>query len=212
MAQMADREEGFILPTGRPFESAVPLLEVIAASTGISSAGKKAMEQYEYMAETLGPEFSILRQIPIEDIRKTAGPLIAEGIGRLRKGNVSRTPGFDGEYGKISLLTKEDISSLEGQMSLFTTAELKALSKPQRSAERRTAKEGDTAEASALEATITPLPEVSPSSAHSLTGQQQNPLPQDHPLSVQQQESRLSASTLNGRQREAAEPSCILFL
>ena len=105
---MADREEGFILPTGRPFESAVPLLEVIAASTGISPAGKKAMEQYEYMTETLGPEFSILRQIPIEDIRKTAGPLIAEGIDRLRKGNVSRTPGFDGEYGKISLLTKEE--------------------------------------------------------------------------------------------------------
>ena len=56
-----------------------------------------------------------------------------------------------------------------------------------------------------MEATITPLPEVSPSSAHSLTGQQQNPLPQAHPLSVQQQESQLSASTLNERQREAAE-------
>ncbi len=127
--QLADREEGYLLPTGRPFESLVPLLEVIGASTGISSAGKKATEQYEHLIKALGSEFSILREIPVEDIRKTAGPLIAEGIQRLRSGQVERTPGFDGEYGKIGLLTPEDISGLEGQISLFTTAELQALSK-----------------------------------------------------------------------------------
>ena len=87
---------------------------------GISPAGKKAAEQYEHMTGTLGPEFTILREIPVEDIKKAAGPLIAEGIDRLRRGEVERTPGFDGEYGKISLLTPEDISSLEGQMSFFT--------------------------------------------------------------------------------------------
>lgn len=122
--QLANRKEGFILPKGRPFESMVPLLEVIGASMGISSTGKKAMNQYEHMVETLGPEFTILRKIPIKDIQNTAGTLIAEGIDRLRKGQVERTPGFDGEYGKISLLTPQDISRLEGQISLFTTSEL----------------------------------------------------------------------------------------
>lgn len=138
--QLADREEGYILPTGRPFESLVPLLEVIGASTGISPAGKKAMEQYEHLTKALGSEFSILREIPVEDIRKTAGPLIAEGIQRLRSGQVERTPGFDGEYGKIGLLTPEDISGLEGQISLFTTAELQALSKSPK--EKITGREG----------------------------------------------------------------------
>lgn len=127
--QLADRQEGFVLPGSRPFESLVPLLEVIGASTGISSAGKKAMEQYEHLTTVLGTEFDILRRIPIEDIKNAAGPLIAEGIDRLRKGQVERAPGFDGEYGKIGILTPEDISSLEGQMSLFTAAELQNLKK-----------------------------------------------------------------------------------
>lgn len=115
--QLADRDRGeaFILPSGRPFESLVPLLEVIGASMGISAAGKKALAKYEQMLGVLGPEFSILREIPLEDIQKAAGPLVAEGIRRLRDGMVERTPGFDGEYGKIGLLTPEDISSLEAQ-------------------------------------------------------------------------------------------------
>ena len=125
----ADREEGFVLPAGRPFESLVPLPEVIGASMGISAAGKKAVETYERMIRNLGPEFAILREVPVEDIRKAAGPLVAEGIRRLREGKVERTPGFDGEYGKIGLLTPEDISSLEGQMSFFTAQELRAMEK-----------------------------------------------------------------------------------
>ncbi len=130
--QLADREEGFILSEGRPFESLVPLLEVIGASMGISPAGKKAVEKYEHMLKTLGPEFVILREIPVEDIRKEAGTLIAEGIGRLRQGQVERKPGFDGEYGKISLLSPEDISNLEGQMSFFTAEELRKLEREHR--------------------------------------------------------------------------------
>ncbi len=127
--QLADRDraEGFVLPEGRPFESLVPLPEVIGASMGISAAGKKALEKYEQMLGRLGPEFEILREIPLEDIKKAAGPLLAEGIRRLRDGKVSRTPGFDGEYGKIGLLTPEDISSLEGQMSFFTAQEMEAM-------------------------------------------------------------------------------------
>lgn len=125
--QLADREEGYVLPAGRPFESLVPLPEVIGASMGISAMGKKAMEKYEQMITVLGPEFAILREVPEEDIRKAAGPLMAEGIRRLREGQVERTPGYDGEYGKIGLLAPEEISSLQGQMTLFTAQELRAM-------------------------------------------------------------------------------------
>lgn len=117
--ELADRPEGYEKPGGLPFESLVPLPEVIAASTGRSAAGKKVQEQYEFMLSALGPEFGILRQTPVEDIRKEAGPLVAEGIRRLREGRVERSPGFDGEYGSIRLLSEEERSSLEGQMSLF---------------------------------------------------------------------------------------------
>lgn len=117
--QLADRDEGFILPQAKPFESLVPLPEVIAASTGKSASSKKVLEQYEKLLGKLGSEFDILRILPEEDIKAAAGAPIAEGIKRLREGRVERTPGFDGEYGTISLLTSSEISSLEGQLSFF---------------------------------------------------------------------------------------------
>ena len=39
--QLADRPEGYVRPDARPFESLVPLSEVIAASTGCSAASKR---------------------------------------------------------------------------------------------------------------------------------------------------------------------------
>ena len=44
---------------------------------------------------------------------------MAEGIRRLRAGQVERSPGFDGEYGKITLLSPDEMDMLAGQTSLF---------------------------------------------------------------------------------------------
>ena len=117
--QLADRPEGYVRPDARPFESLVPLPEVIAASEGGSATGKKVGAKYEAMLAALGPEFSILREVPLEDIRAAAGPCVAEGIRRLRAGQVERRAGFDGEYGVISLLTPGEIARFSGQISLF---------------------------------------------------------------------------------------------
>nr|WP_326185893.1 UvrD-helicase domain-containing protein [uncultured Oscillibacter sp.] len=116
---LADRPEGFRPAGAKPFERLAPLPEVIAASTGGSATGKKTMELYERMLRTLGPEFYILREAPIPDIGQMAGPCVAEGIRRLRAGQVERRAGFDGEYGTISLLTPAEIQRLSGQISLF---------------------------------------------------------------------------------------------
>ncbi len=101
--QLADREEGCRKKNGKPFERMVPLPEVIAASTGRSAASRKVQAQYEEILKRLGPEFEVLREIPVEDIRKAGGALVAEGIRRLREGKVECRPGFDGEYGTIKL-------------------------------------------------------------------------------------------------------------
>lgn len=89
--------------TYRPYESLVPLLEVISACAGYSTASKKVQGMYEEMVQTLGAEFQILREVPLEDIKGRCDGLVAEAIGRLRKGEVERIPGYDGEYGKIQL-------------------------------------------------------------------------------------------------------------
>lgn len=119
IVQLADREDGFVKENARPFENLVPLPEVIAASTGRSAASKKVQEDYEKMLSKLGPEFTVLREIPVEDIRKESGYLVSEGIRRLRAGQVIRRPGFDGEYGTIKLFENDEIQNLDGQMSLF---------------------------------------------------------------------------------------------
>ena len=116
--QLADRPEGFIPEGRKTFESLVPLLEVIAASTGRSAASKKVQEEYCKMVDELGTEFDILRTIPIEEIRSHSGHLISEGIRRLREGRVKRLPGFDGEYGIIRLFEPDEIANPDGQMSL----------------------------------------------------------------------------------------------
>lgn len=117
--ELADRPIGYRPDNARPFESLAPLPEVIAACTGKSVSSKKTQEQYEEMLHALGAEFYILRQAPIEDIERTAGSCIAEGIRRLRIGQVERKPGYDGEYGVISLLSPSEIEQFNGQISLF---------------------------------------------------------------------------------------------
>lgn len=102
--RLADRDEGFVPSAAPHFERLVSLHEVIAASTGWSSAGRKVQEKYESLLQALGPELFILREAQPEDIGHHAGPLVAEGIRRLRSGDVQIRPGYDGVYGKVGLL------------------------------------------------------------------------------------------------------------
>ena len=117
--ELADRPEGYVREGAKAFESLVPLSEVIGASFGCSSASKKVEKEYMRMLSELGDEFSILRSLPTEEIRRVSGTRIAEGIRRLRKGQVERIPGFDGEYGIIRLFSAEELENTEGQMSFF---------------------------------------------------------------------------------------------
>ena len=103
IGELADRPEGYVKPGAKPFESLVPLPEVIGASVGRGAAGVKVQREYRRLLAELGPEFEILRNIPPEDIRRAAGDRMAEGIRRLRNGQVECVPGFDGEYGVIRL-------------------------------------------------------------------------------------------------------------
>ena len=131
--QLSDRPENYVRREAKRYESLVPLPEVIGASIGRSAASVKVVREYEAMLEKLGPEFEILRRIPIEEICKSAGTLIGEGIKRLREGKVIRTPGFDGEYGKIYLFQPEELNGPDGQMSFLEQLEPLHLTNKQKS-------------------------------------------------------------------------------
>ena len=116
---LADREEVFVPPGARPFESLVPLQEVIASALGCTVASKKVKQLYAALLRELGPELYILREAPLDAIEAAAGPYLAEAIRRLRQGRVKIEPGFDGQYGKITILEKSEMEQLAGQMCLF---------------------------------------------------------------------------------------------
>lgn len=117
--ELADRAEGFVPENAAGFESLVPLEEVVAASMGLSAGGVRTKRQVQALLEALGDELFILREAPFEDIRHIAGVCAEEGIRRLRAGQVRVIPGFDGEYGRVSILSPEEIGILSGQTSLF---------------------------------------------------------------------------------------------
>ena len=106
-------------PGARPFESLVPLQEVIASALGCTVASKKVKQLYAALLRELGPELYILREAPLDAIEAAAGPYLAEAIRRLRQGRVKIEPGFDGQYGKITILEKSEMEQLAGQMCLF---------------------------------------------------------------------------------------------
>ncbi len=118
--ELADRPEGYEKAGAKPYESLVPLPEVIASSAGFSVSSVKTARKYQEMLEKLGPEFKILREVPLEDIRRTSGLRIAQGIERLRNGQVEKIPGYDGEYGVIRVFDPQEIRETEGQMDLFS--------------------------------------------------------------------------------------------
>ncbi len=116
---LADRPEGFVKPGAKPFESLVPLPEVVAACTGGAASGKRVEAQVESILRELGPELAVLRECPAEEIERVAGPCVAEGVRRVRANQVRPFPGFDGEYGRVQILTQPEIERLNGQISWF---------------------------------------------------------------------------------------------
>lgn len=117
--ELADRPRGFVRENAKTFESLMPLPELIAQATGHSAASAGTEKIYGEMLRELGPEFEILRNVPVEDIQKQAGYFIGEGVRRLREGQVERHPGFDGEYGTIKLFRGSELEDTQGQISLF---------------------------------------------------------------------------------------------
>ena len=56
---------------------------------------------YHKLLAEFGPEFYILLEAPLEVIERASTSEIARFIGRVRTGNITVEPGYDGQYGKI---------------------------------------------------------------------------------------------------------------
>ena len=108
--ELADRTSEKKPENTDPFVSLVPLPEVVAETSGVGPATKRVAKQYDQLLYKLGAELPILNDIPLEEIRNHSGsPLISEAVARMRKGDVIREAGYDGEYGRIRLFQEHEL-------------------------------------------------------------------------------------------------------
>ena len=117
--ELADRPEGFMPDDMPPFHSLIPLVEIIAETRKAGVNTKAVKKDYLALIDTLGSEFAILIDLPADEIARAGFPVVAEAIGRMRAGDVSVSPGYDGEYGKISLFGPKKERPAKGQRLLF---------------------------------------------------------------------------------------------
>ncbi|MFF5172306.1 UvrD-helicase domain-containing protein [Micromonospora sp. NPDC000089] len=122
VAELADRPEGHRPAHARDVTHLVPLAEILGELNRVGARSKKVDGKLHELVAALGPELEILTGTPLDEIGRVGGELLAEGIGRLRRGDVRRVPGYDGEYGVISLFDPAELdasSTPTGQDTLF---------------------------------------------------------------------------------------------
>jgi len=96
--ELADREEGFKPVDAKPFESLIPLSEIISKVNGNGIATQKTWKAYYDIMKNTN-ELFVLREMAEEELMKRTSPEIAKGILQIRQGRVKFIPGYDGEYG-----------------------------------------------------------------------------------------------------------------
>ncbi len=105
--KLADRKIGYKPKNAPESKHIIPLAEIIADVLGFRPPAKKVVLQYEKLIDNFKSEFDILLKIPIEEIAKVSSFSIAQGVKNVREGKVNILPGFDGEFGTISVFHAE---------------------------------------------------------------------------------------------------------
>ena len=119
--ELADRDDQYKPKNHKQVEYIIPLSEIISEIVNVkSTSSAKVKNEFERICTSLGDEFSVLRKIPIDEMKAKGFPELAEGIRRMRGGFVHIEPGYDGVYGIIKVFAgKSDRLYLQGQTNLL---------------------------------------------------------------------------------------------
>ncbi|MFT4300795.1 MAG: UvrD-helicase domain-containing protein [Desulfovibrio sp.] len=111
--ELADREEPADLPFEPEARPLIPLAEVVGEIVGAGVASRKVQDRYGKLLRELGPELDILCRMPEAEVRAHWEPL-GEAVARMRRGQVFRQGGYDGEYGVVKVFAPEELADIRG--------------------------------------------------------------------------------------------------
>ena len=118
--ELSDRPENFKLENRPSYTNLVPLNEVLSEIMSFGPATKRVMKTYRLLLERFGSEFNILLRINDRELEENGIPLLGEAIRRMRQGQISLSPGYDGLFGSIKIFETGEREKLMGQTSLFS--------------------------------------------------------------------------------------------
>ena len=106
-----------------PFIMLVPLLEIIAESLKKPVTSPRVKERYDALIEAFTSDFAILMHTPIDEIARVSLPEIADGIKKVRTGDIVIDPGYDGVFGVVKIWKSDKdkalVSALGEQETIF---------------------------------------------------------------------------------------------
>lgn len=129
--EIGEKEEDFdefgvkwIRKSGRPpFARLVPLVEIISESLGVGVGSKKVEGLYFELIEKLGSEIEILLRkkigpafVPLSGTMAGKGSKLADGVKKVRAGDIFIKPGFDGKYGVVKVWEDKEDKGNKGEI------------------------------------------------------------------------------------------------
>lgn len=112
--ELADRPPGEKPPGAIPYRSLVPLQEIIAQVLGQATETRGVLAQYLKVIQRFGSEFSVLLDVPTQEVEREF-PKLGRALEKVRRGELSIRPGYDGVYGEIKIELEEE----PRELSLF---------------------------------------------------------------------------------------------
>ena len=106
--ELADRPDKEKPEKTHPYYSIVPLTDILSEILQVGPKSKKVQRNYNAALTKLGSEFAILYDLKPEVIETAGIPLLGEAIRRMRNKTIEISPGYDGEFGRVKIFSKDE--------------------------------------------------------------------------------------------------------